>query len=204
MIVQTKSLDMGSDVTDVYDNLLEPEIAEQISNEMKTLLWKFEHYSDKDANNGNANIHWNIWGGDSVDEVTQGHYSDILLPIWNAIIEKKVAYKYRVTEFRRCYMNAHTFGIEPHVHKDDGDFTMLYYPRMDWKLEWGGGTSVYDELGEEINRHVPYKGNRLLVFDAYLPHQAMTVSRQCYQLRSVIVFKCYVQNNNRQRLDFYS
>ena len=48
------------------------------------------------------------------------------------------------------------------------------------------------------------KGNRLLVFDAYLPHQAMTVSRQCYQLRSVIVFKCYVQNNNRQRLDFYS
>ena len=101
-------------------------------------------------------------------------------------------------------LDTHTFGIEPHVHKDDGDFTMLYYPRMDWKLEWGGGTSVYDELGEEINRHVPYKGNRLLVFDAYLPHQAMTVSRQCYQLRSVIVFKCYVQNNNRQRLDFYS
>ena len=34
-------------------------------------------------------------------------------------------------------MNAHTFGIEPHKHKDDGDFTMLYYPRMDWKLEMG-------------------------------------------------------------------
>ena len=69
---------MGSDVTDVYDNLLEPEIAEQISNEMKTLLWKFDHYSDKDANNGNANIHWNIWGGDSVDEVTQGHYLSLI------------------------------------------------------------------------------------------------------------------------------
>ena len=93
----------------------------------------------------------------------------------------------------RCYMNAHTHGMEPHIHKDDGDFTMLYYPRMDWKLEWGGGTSVYDEMGEEIDRHIPYKGNRLLVFDAYLPHQAMPVARECYHLRSIIVFKCYLR-----------
>ena len=190
-------------VIDVYDNLLEPEIAEQISQEMKTLMWSFEHYSDKTK----ENIHWNIPSshcGKSIEEMKQGRYSDILSPIWNAIVDKQVAYKYRVTDFARCYMNAHTFGIEPHKHKDDGDFTMLYYPRMDWKLEWGGGTSVYDEMGEEIDRHVPYKGNRLLVFDAYLPHQAMTVSRQCYQLRSVIVFKCHVQSGQRQRLDFYS
>ena len=36
-----------ANVIDVYDNLLEPEIAEQISREMKTLMWSFEHYSDK-------------------------------------------------------------------------------------------------------------------------------------------------------------
>ena len=109
-------------------------------------------------------------------------------------------------------MNAHTHGLEPNIHQDDGDFTMIYYPRMDWQIEWGGGTSVYTEsttIGStdpsaDVDRHVAYRGNRLLVFDAYLPHQAMTVSRQCYQLRSVIVFKCYVQNGQRQRLDFYS
>ena len=70
---------------------------------------------------------------------------------------------------------------------------MIYYPRMSWKMEWGGGTSVYDNDDEtEILRHVPYVGNRLLTFDANLPHQAMPVARICYYLRSVIVFKCDV------------
>ena len=39
---------------------------------------------------------------------------------------------------------------------------------------------------------VEYKGNRLVVFDAYLPHQALPVSRECYQLRTCVVFKCNV------------
>ena len=58
-----------------------------------------------------------------------------------------------------------------------------------------GGTSVYDnDIETEILRHVPYVGNRLLTFRADLPHQAMPVARVCYQLRSVIVFKCDVNN----------
>ena len=182
---------------EVYDNLLDKNIADKISGEMSTLKWEFEHYST--SNVFKPNIHWHIPCGNSLDNIKNMGYDDIIFPIWEAAIEKV-----KNVSIGRCYMNAHTFGIEPHKHVDDGDFTMLYYPRMDWKLEWGGGTSVYDEMGEEIDRHVPYKGNRLLVFDAYLPHQAMTVSRQCYQLRSVIVFKCYVQNGQRQRLDFYS
>ena len=68
------------------------------------------------------------------------------------------------------------------MHVDDGDFTMLYYHRLDWKDEWGGGTLIDGQL-------VPYVGNRLVVFDAYLDHKAMPVSRECYDLRSVIVIK---------------
>ena len=179
---------------DVYDNLLEPEIAEQISKEMRTLMWSFEHPS----NPSGVNVHWNIPSshcGKSIEEMKKGQYSDILLPIWNAIVDKQVAYKYRVTEFRRCYMNAHTHGVEPHIHRDDGDITMIYYPIMKWKTEWGGGTSVYDNDDEtKIPTYVPYIGNRLLTFSASLPHQAMPVARVCYQLRSVIVFKCDVNN----------
>ena len=93
-------------------------------------------------------------------------------------------------------MNAHTHGVEPHEHTDDGDFTMIYYPRLDWKKDWGGGTLVDGEL-------VPYVGNRLIVFNAKSPHQAMPVSRQCYELRSVVVFKTYVEGANIERLDFY-
>ena len=55
----------------------------------------------------------------------------------------------------------------------------------------------------EMDKLVHYKGNRLVVFDAYLPHQAQPVSRECYELRSVVVFKCVIDGGNRERLDFY-
>ena len=63
---------------------------------------------------------------------------------------------------------------------------MIYYPRIDWKKEWGGGTMVDGEL-------VHYVGNRLVVFTASLPHMAMPVSRECYELRTNVVFKCKVK-----------
>jgi len=33
------------------------------------------------------------------------------------------------------------------------------------------------------------KGNRIIMFDANLPHQAQSISRLCFQLRTCIVFK---------------
>ena len=50
---------------------------------------------------------------------------------------------------------------------------------------------------------VEYVGNRLVVFDAYLNHQALPVSRQCYELRTCIVFKCNLEVGGVERLDFY-
>ena len=55
----------------------------------------------------------------------------------------------------------------------------------------------------EVDAHVNYRGNRLIVFDAYLPHQAQPVSRECYELRTCVVFKCNISGGNRERLDFY-
>ena len=55
----------------------------------------------------------------------------------------------------------------------------------------------------EIDKHVNYKGNRLIIFDAYLPHQAQSVSRECYELRTCVVFKCNISGSSRERLDFY-
>ena len=65
---------------------------------------------------------------------------------------------------------------------------MIYYPRMDWKsFSWGGGTMVDGEL-------IHYVGNRLVIFDAHLPHMAMPVSRECYELRTNVVFKCNIDS----------
>ena len=116
---------------------------------------------------------------------------------------KKLCKEYKVKQFKRVYCNAHTHGIEPHLHYDDGDFTMIYYPILDWKPEWMGGTAIWNEQENEIEKYVNYIGNRLFVFSANAPHQAMTVSRQCYELRTCIVFKTFRNDANADRLDFY-
>ena len=80
---------------------------------------------------------------------------------------------------------------------------LIYYPILDWEPEWLGGTVIWNEQKTEIEKYVNYIGNRLFVFDAHLPHQAMSVSRQCYRLRTCIVFKTHRSDANSDRLGFY-
>ena len=120
---------------------------------------------DYDSVKGGSNKHWHIFLGHNVGEI--GEY----VPIWNQISNK--------------------FNCE--MHRDDGDVTFIYYPRMDWKNEWDGGTVIYDNEISNITDHINYKGNRLIKFDAHLPHQAQPVSRECYQLRTCVVFKTKVK-----------
>ena len=51
---------------------------------------------------------------------------------------------------------------------------MIYYPRLDWKIDWGGGTAIYNNEVKDIDRHFVNKGNRLIMFDINLPHQGTT------------------------------
>ena len=199
---------MSSDrVIDVYDNVLEQHHAELIDNEMKKIGWQYGHWkSDKNK----VGYHWTRFGGKTDEEIIENGF-DWLLPIWDTFKQKyDFEEKYRVDDYVRIYMNAHTFGIEPNIHYDDGDFTMIYYPNMNWKPEWGGGTYIYD--ADEIDTGTPNytldklvdcRPNRLVVFDAYLPHQGQSVIRSCHELRYVIVFKSNVKGFNRAGLDFY-
>ena len=175
---------MSMSVVDVYDNVLESHVAEFIEINMKDLKWEYDYHSKK----GEPNKHWHIFCGHDDEELTDNSF-EWLQPIWETAKYKfNFQEKYGLTDYVRVYMNAHTHGIEPHWHIDDGDFTMIYYPRMDWKTEWGGGTMVEGTLG--INEYVEYQGNRLMVFQAQLKHQAQPVSRECYHLRTCVVFKC--------------
>ena len=164
-------------MVEYIDNFLEEHIAQLIDMQLREVSWKYDYDSVK----GGSNKHWHIFLGHNVGEIGE------FVPIWNQISNK---YDY---EMERAYLNAHTHGIEPHIHRDDGDVTFIYYPRMDWKNEWGGGTVIYDNEVSNITDHINYKGNRLIKFDAHLPHQAQPVSRECYQLRTCVVFKTKVK-----------
>ena len=162
----------------IVDNLLDDHYAELIHIQMRTVSWQYNYSSVK----GKLNKHWHVFCGHDMDEVEDNNF-EWALPIWESVKRKlKLEDSYRIYDFDRMYMNAHTFGTEPHMHTDDGDYTMIYYPRMDWKKEWNGGTMIKDKLCD-------YVGNRLVMFPASDNHQAMALSRDCYELRSVVVFK---------------
>ena len=189
-------------LVDIFDNVLEPHVAELVDMEVRSK--NYWHY-DYESHSNSLNKHWHILCGE--DEIAKDW--DFLLPIWETAKQKyDFKNRYDISTFKRVYMNAHTFGIEPHMHQDDGDLTMMYYPILDWKPEDLGGTAIWNDDGTEIDKYVNYIGNRLLVFDANLNHQAMPVSRQCYRLRPVVVFKTrkefdYTDNASGDRLDFY-
>ncbi len=183
-------------IYDIYDNVLDEDTASLIDVEMKNMTWKYDYRSNKQG----INKHWHtLCGRETIFEPYNfiNHIWDIAKDKYN--FEKK----YHVTNFKRVYCNAHTHGIEPHLHHDDGEFTMIYYPILDWQPEWLGGTALWNKEKTEIEKYVNYIGNRLFVFDAKLPHQAMSVSRQCYRLRTCIVFKTYRSDANAERLNFY-
>jgi len=177
---------------DVYDDVLEEHNAILIDDEVKKLSWKYDYPSEPSK----PNKHWHVLCGHNKEECDLWNYywADTLFNMFMDKFDFKV--KYNVEDYVRIYCNAHTHGIEPHLHTDDGDFTMIYYPRMDWKKEWGGGTLVDDTL-------VSYAGNKLVVFTASLPHMAMPVSRECYQLRTCVVLKCNVVDGIKKTIDFY-
>ena len=177
---------------DVYDNVLEDHNAILIDDEVKKLSWKYDYPSEPSK----PNKHWHVLCGHNKEECDAASY-DWAHSLFDIFVNKfDFKSKYDVVDYERIYCNAHTHGIEPHLHIDDGDFTMIYYPRMDWKKEWGGGTLVDDTL-------IPYVGNKLIVFTASLPHKAMPVSRECYQLRTCVVFKCNVVDQAKETVEFY-
>ena len=165
---------------EIFDNVTEDHVSELIASEMKTVHWKYDYSSNRAVS---PSRHWHVLCGHNSTEIISNGF-EWVMPIWTSAMYKyKLKENFNVNTYTRIYMNGHTHGIEPVMHTDDCDFTMIYYPRMDWKPEWGGGTLIDGQF-------VPYVGNSLVIFDADLPHMAMPVTRECYELRTVVVFKC--------------
>jgi hypothetical protein len=192
----------------VYDNVMANHDAKFVSDVMsdKEFLWHYYHKSD----NSQEIYHWHRLAGKTSKQITDNGF-EWLLPMWDHFMYKyNFKEKYGIDRFRRIYFNAHTYGVEPRPHCDDGDFTMIYYPLLDWRKDWGGGTVIWTdhdqdkkEQPKKIEKHIAYTGNRLMVFPAKRLHQAMPVSKNCFKLRSCIVFKCFTEEVDDARLDHY-
>jgi hypothetical protein len=173
----------------VIDNLLDQSYVESISQEvLERTSWESNWNDDltkspdwnwhQDLENNNQRVLW-----DAVDRV----------------ILDVVGVRHKLD---RVYSNAHTYGQDGQIHRDDGNITAIYYP-LPWDVRHEGGTSFYDEEITECISYSSYKQNRLVIFDAKIPHRAMPVTRDCYALRSVIVFKTSMDVNDPTYMDWY-
>ena len=105
----------------------------------------------------------------------------------------------------RCYTNSHTYGVEGYPHADskrDVDYTIVIYMNREWRREWGGETTVYED-DTIVHAELP-KYNKGLIFPGKKIHQARSVTRVCPAQRVTLMFKfaprgCDVQRDNIQR-----
>ena len=182
---------------DIYDNVLEDHNAILVDDEVRKLKWEYDYKSAT----GKPNLHWHALLGHNKEECVAGGYdwADNIFEHAKNKLDFKT--RYGITEYERIYCNGQTFGLETHLHYDDSDspipldqrYTFVFYPRLDWKAEWGGGTIIYNKDTLEIEAQSKNKGNRMVAFHGGAhPHGAAPVSRHCYELRIIVVFKCIV------------
>lgn len=189
----------------VFDNLLEINVADQIEESIKNSSWNsYWNYGriTKDS--------WNWHNPVGNDRRNMGENStrlENLTPnqriLWESISEKILEIHPVKHKMERLYMNAHTYGQDGYIHTDDGSITAIYYP-FKWNIAHEGGTSFYNEEKNDCIFYSSNKFNRLVLFDAKIPHRAMPVTRDCNELRCVIVFKTSVDVNDMSYLKWYN
>ena len=52
----------------------------------------------------------------------------------------------------------------------DHDISLLYYPSIDWHIEYGGDTLFLDETGLNVEFFSQYTSGRIIIFDCTIPH----------------------------------
>ncbi len=136
--------------------------------------WYFGHGS----NAGDGSAFWKMdLESDSAFDAIWEH----VRPRCEALVETSL-------RVRRQYANGHTYGLGGRPHKDDGEFTLLYYPNPQWKDGWDGETLFFDATGE-ISFAVRPRPNRCVLFDAGTFHAGRAPSRACPELRVTVAYK---------------
>ena len=94
----------------------------------------------------------------------------------------------------RSVVNAITSNGVYHPHDDAGKgvkWSFLYYANMKWDLEWGGDTLFLKDDRQTIENVVQCKPNRVVIFDAKIPHliRPTTIIAPPYRFSINMTFK---------------
>lgn len=119
--------------------------------------------------------------------------NDSLYNLWDEV-KKHIPYKVRLS---RAYVNAHTYGVEDSIHTDDSELnngiTIIVYLCSTWYPEWFGQTIFFSHKDRhshnDVVQSVMPRFNRVLMFDANIPHCVSPLSRRFSGIRLTCMFK---------------
>jgi hypothetical protein len=145
-----------SEMIIVKDDFFKADLANLIAKSTDTYQWRYGHKSDVRDTTHNKFFVSHLWIPSSED--------NLFHTLWK-LIQDKIPSVHNYDCFR-IIANGQIKGQNGDWHTDHGDKTILYYP-LAWSPEWGGST--YFEI-DGSNEEVPYKQNRLVVFDSAVFH----------------------------------
>lgn len=186
----------------VYDNFLSEEGFKALSH----MVDESGFYHGKYSNSRHHHIEVGLWFRSFLGQTDTGRRLDVArsgliakMPLINDLWTHST-YLTGAKNLVRAYANGYTYGTDATAHRDDSIIyrtgthlkerpaTILFYLNEEWNRDWAGETTFFDEEGEIIASVLP-KRNRVCVFDGTIQHGARPVSRYCYPLRKIFVFK---------------
>ena len=82
-------------------------------------------------------------------------------------------------EVKRSYVYVSDHTTPHYFHVDPGVKTLLFYPMLEWKNEYGGETMFANEQLSEIEYTSQYVPGRIILFDASIPHKMSAPASTC-------------------------
>jgi hypothetical protein len=168
----------------VYDNFFSEEIQEEIVESLNRPKWSFT--------GGREGVS-RFWHMDGLER--ENYFSEFLFNI----ICDKLDKKFKIV---RIYANGQTAGQSGIPHKDDGEWTLLYYPNKEWLTGMEGNLLFLEEPEKDINPYmqlnleviktISYKSNRAVLFPAKILHYAAAPERHYNGVRKSLAYKMFI------------
>ncbi len=137
--------------------------------------------------------HWQLRGGNS-ESNKFWHYDGLeKQEYFNDFLYQEICNKLdrNFSSIERIYANGQTAGQCGDPHKDDGDYTFLYYPSPFWDVRWQGHLIFFNDK-EEDEKIVLHKSNRGVLFSADQWHYADAPERGYIGLRISLAYKLWI------------
>lgn len=163
----------------IYDDFFTEDTHREVKNRLDQKSWTFNGGSKSSP----------MW---HCDYLAQDFYFNNYL---YKLICKRLGQEFHKTV--RIYANGQTAGQCGTPHRDDGDFTFLYYPSLEWPVTNQGHLIFLQETGQNIEGQtvVLHRPNRAVIFDANMWHYADAPCRHFNGLRISLAYKLMKYEN---------